>query len=228
MKKIFSFVLIFLCILPMFSETENLIFKLTDNTLEVFSFDKDSKSITFFGSDNSKNRNQPLKEFIDIEGFSKFEQLEDMGFYWPKYRGDWNFLKDAKKLKSLGLITVNAKSMDVLSDLENIEVLELDYFIDEINLNNFLQKDIDFSKLKKLKKKIFNLRVKTKSGFYYPGRIPRFVNVQNSPEIYLGNNGIKDLQDSEINMLKQYSIVHLGENPISKDIEKYKKDINIK
>ena len=29
-------------------------------------------------------------------------------------------------------------------------------------------------------------------------------------------------------MLKQYSIVHLGENPISKDIEKYKKDINIK
>ena len=47
MKKIFSFVLIFLCILPMFSESENLIFKLTDNTLEVFSFDKDSKSITF-------------------------------------------------------------------------------------------------------------------------------------------------------------------------------------
>lgn len=150
-----------------------------------------------------------------------------MGFYWPKYRGDWNFLKDAKKLKSLGLITVNAKSMDVLSDLENIEVLELDYFIDEINLNNFLQKDIDFSKLKKLKKIIFNLRVKTKSGFYYPGRIPRFVNVQNSPEIYLGNNGIKDLQDSEINMLKQYSKVYIGENPISKDIEKYKKDINI-
>ena len=61
MKKIFSFVLIFLCILPMFSESENLIFKLTDNTLEVFSFDKDSKSITFFGSDNSKNRNQPFR-----------------------------------------------------------------------------------------------------------------------------------------------------------------------
>ena len=46
------------------------------------------------------------------------------------------------------------RKLEILRELEMkkpINEIDTD-FIDEINLNNFLQKDIDFSKLKKLKK----------------------------------------------------------------------------
>lgn len=186
-----------------------------DGREEIVLLDENVESIILYSSDANPG------EIKDIIGLSQFKKLSYLEFPMFHYNGDWSFLYGLSSVKSLGIRSdsVNLKSLKFLETLTNLETLDCDILISEIYKDSFLSEKIDLNNLKNLKKIYYKCRIweKDYSGWYFPGRIPNFVNVNNRPVLDLNNNGIEYLTSREKKLLKQYSEVKLYSNPISEN-----------
>lgn len=146
------------------------------------------KDFILFSSDSNELNGKDIKT---IEGFEQIKNVENIEIYGINGLIDFSFLKNLPKLKYLHISGCSFSSFRFLSDLENIEVLEL-AIIPE-NKYNIQNETIDFSKLKKLKKNSY------RDGL---GKIPNFINVSSFPEIDLSNNNIYSISEEKITSLK--------------------------
>lgn len=186
--------------LPLFSEKANLKIILQDGIEYTESFEKDSKVITLVSKGDLR-----LKYLEDIQGFEQFENLTDFCMYFFNYKGDYSFLKSIKNLKDLGLMGSGAESLSFITDLELLEVVELQLdFRNEI-IDIIEKKEVDLRKLKNLKKITIDNQM---------NHIPPFVNVKNKPVLLLDTTEIKKLSRKDYKYAKQYSSVRsLNPNP---------------
>lgn len=185
---------------PLFSEKANLKIILQDGIEYTESFEKDSKVITLVSKGDLR-----LKYLEDIQGFEQFENLTDFCMYFFNYKGDYSFLKSIKNLKELGLMGSGAESLSFITDLELLEVVELQLdFRNEI-IDIIEKKEVDLRKLKNLKKITIDNQM---------NHIPPFVNVKNKPVLLLDTTEIKKLSRKDYKYAKQYSSVRsLNPNP---------------
>ena len=185
---------------PLFSEKANLKIILQDGIEYTESFEKDSKVITLVSKGDLR-----LKYLEDIQGFEQFENLTDFCMYFFNYKGDYSFLKSIKNLKDLGLMGSGAESLSFITDLELLEVVELQLdFRNEI-IDIIEKKEVDLRKLKNLKKITIDNQM---------NHIPPFVNVKNKPVLLLDTTEIKKLSRKDYKYAKQYSSVRsLNPNP---------------
>ena len=185
---------------PLFSEKANLKIILQDGIEYTESFEKDSKVITLVSKGDLR-----LKYLEDIQGFEQFENLTDFCMYFFNYKGDYSFLKSIKNLKDLSLMGSGAESLSFITDLELLEVVELQLdFRNEI-IDIIEKKEVDLRKLKNLKKITIDNQM---------NHIPPFVNVKNKPLLLLDTTEIKKLSRKDYKYAKQYSSVRsLNPNP---------------
>ena len=169
------------------------------------------------------------ERICDIKGLDQFTNLSTLEIPILNYVGDFDFLADCKNLKELFLNGGTITSFKFLEKLESLEYLELSMYINKDDVKKIYSEKINFENLNNIKdirfSPIVNSSNKT-SGF---GKVPNFINIQNKPKIYLGNNEIKAVNENDIGLLNQYSEVYLFPNPIlenSFELEKFK-NINL-
>lgn len=163
---------------------------------------------------------------FDISGLEQLEKLSVIEIPILKYTGNYEFLTDCKNLKRLYLNGGTITSFKFLEKMKNLEYVELNMYINNEDLEKIYSEKINFVNLKQINEIRFfpivtNLN---KTSSYY--KIPNFVNVKNNAKLFLGNNEIESISDSDIELLKQYSEVYLWPNPIlenPKELEKLKK-----
>ena len=204
-RRIVLFLFVFFSAFSISSKEIGLKKLYVDGTEEIMMLDEDIDSITLFTSEEFP------KEISDIQGLDSFRNLKSLDFYCLKYQGDWRFLYNLRNLRSLHIDTwsLNLKSLKFLETLENLEYLECYITIDNAYKENFVNEEIDFSKLKYIKKISYECRVfdKKENKVDYSARIPNFINVKNKPELYLDGSGIEPVNKKEKKLLKQYSKV---------------------
>ncbi len=177
----------------------------------------------------------PTKKLDSITGFENFPNLDSLTFYFLRYTGDYDFLAKIPRLKELGLIGCYVSSLNFIENIYNLETIELELTADINNFDKLQNTEINLKKLIKLQKifvtnlnfgniankEIWNYKQLSKLNF-----IPKFINVQNKPELSLTNNKIETLTKKEIKLLRQFSTVDLSFNPIAKnkqELERLKK-----
>ena len=161
----------------------------------------------------------------DIKGLNQLTNLTSLEIPILNYKGDFRFLKDCKNLKVLFLNGGTITSFKFLEELENLEYLELNMYINKDDVGKIYSQEIDFANLNNIKDIRFSPIVESSNKTSKYDRIPNFVNVQNKPKIFLENNVIKTLTERDIELLNQYSEVNIYTNTIlenSIEIEKIK------
>lgn len=234
MKKSLIILAFLLCGLA-FAEKAEIKFIAEDGSATSMFFEKDEISIVI---DANK---LPIKKMTCITGFENFPNLDSLTFYFLRYTGDYDFLAKIPKLKDLGLIGCYVSSLNFIEDIYNLETIELELTADINNFDKLKNTKIDLKKLMKLQKifvtnlnfgDIANKEIWNYKQISYLNFIPKFINVQNKPELSLTNNKIATLSKEEIKLLRQYSNVDLSFNPIAEnrqELEKLKKaKINFK
>lgn len=212
LKKKISILLLVFITFHVFAEPIELSFKMDDGTYEKRQIDSSDDTYVFVWTDF------PLhKQITEISGFEKCINLKIMNFYFPNYKGDWNFLASVQNLKVFGA-DIKSPSLNFLEDLENLEEFEITVRVDETYRETIKNTKVDLKKLKKLKK--ICLRILFDNEESKDDRldfIPPFINVQNKPELLIYDNRIEKISKEELRLLRQYSKVHLDFNPIAEN-----------
>ena len=123
MKKFF--LLFFFVSTVLYAEKANLKIIFQDGLEYTESFDKGTDNITLVCKGNMRQKN-----IIDIQGFEQFENLTTLSMYFFQCKGDYSFLKRIKSLTNLGLIGCSAESFGFLTDLEFLEMVDLELSFD--------------------------------------------------------------------------------------------------
>lgn len=220
MKKKILFFILFSIFEIMFAENFEIKFMAEDGTCSTLTFDNSAEWIVVDG------KKLPVKKIVSIEGFENFSKTENLCFYFLRYSGDYNFLSNLTKLKTLGLMNCQVSSLIFLEKLQNLENAEIQFSADISEYNSIKENKINLSKLQKLKKiciassRFCNI-YKNQAWEITPvcslDFIPPFINVQNKPELLIYDNRIEKISREELRLLKQYSKVHLDFNPIAKN-----------
>lgn len=221
MKKKLLILLLLATISSIFAKDVELKFKMIDGTEKTEYVDSLTDSYTFVWT------YFPNKEIVSMEGFEKLNNLSALFFYYPKYYGDWMFLKKIPKLKKFAS-DIKKSSLKFLENLNNIETLELNIIYNDEDFENLKSTIIDLKKLTKLKKIWLRIDNEKNVNMYRMDFIPKFINVQNKPELIISDNRIESITDDEIELLKQYSNVVLDYNPITRNEEELSKLRNAK
>ena len=217
-KKHILFFAAFLCLGAVFAEKHEIVFVAEDGTSFKQIFDNSDKYLVV----NAKKFS--TKKIAKIEGFEIFSETENVCFYSLRYTGNYDFLKMLPDLKSLGLMNCWISSLDFLENLYNLEDAEIHFTADTSKYDEIKEQKVDLRKLTKLKKiyvegsdfcEIYEKKPWESSIVQRMDFIPKFVNVQNKPELMIDNNRIEKISKEEIKLLKQYSEVSLDSNPIA-------------
>lgn len=132
-----------------------------------------------------------------------------------------DFFKSCRKLKHIWIAGCTLPSFSFIEEMENLEEIELDFYID-YSINELIKgKTIDLKKLQNLKRIYFlGLIIKDNQITKYK-TIPQFQNVPSGCTFIMQDQDIERLSDIDISILKQFKNVDLFANPVLKT-----KDIN--
>lgn len=230
MKKKFVFALIILLFSQVYSETVQL--EVFTSETESFFYDVNKNvKILFFSKSMFPEQESNFYIIDTIKGFEKLESLEIIEFQGIDLIYDLDFLADITNLKELYISNVSITSLNFLEKLKNLELIDMYVYLSVEDAENIKQQEINLEQLENLKRikfstSILNLELQ---DFQYFNSVPYFTNVKNFPIIFLGDNGIEYLSDSEIEILTQFSEIHLWPNPILSDIYEMEKikDLNV-
>lgn len=224
MRRFFC-LLIFFCSFQLYSEQFTVKFYLSNNEVYAHDFDSDIRllnlSDTLFGFDDI------LEDYYitKIEGFEQFKNLRILEIRDFMNILDFSFLDDLPNLTELYIDSSLVEDISFLSNLENLEIIDLFIYVREENAQNFFQSEIDLSQLLFLARINFKAMILPEDGKSdIPfNSIPNFANVQNQPQIHLGHNEISTLDENQIDLLRQYSQIFLYPNPILNNDEEMEK-----
>ena len=145
MKKKILFFILFSIFEIMFAENFEIKFMAEDGTCSTLTFDNSAEWIVVDG------KKLPVKKIVSIEGFENFSKTENLCFYFLRYSGDYNFLSNLTKLKTLGLMNCQVSSLIFLEKLQNLENAEIQFSADISEYNSIKENKINITKLQKLK-----------------------------------------------------------------------------
>lgn len=161
-----------------------------------------------------------IRTITSIEGLENLKNLESLDFYNLTFI-NMDFFKSCRKLKHIWIAGCTLPSFSFIEEMENLEEIELDFYID-YSINELIKgKTIDLKKLQNLKRIYFlGLIIKDNQITKYK-TIPRFQNVPSGCTLIMQDQDIERLSDIDISILKQFKNVDLFANPVLKT-----KDIN--
>lgn len=229
MKKLII-ILIFLLSSFLFAEKIELKIITTDNTIIPFEVDDYARILNISSKIMPENNSDEIIGIKKIEGTEKLSNIQIVRIDSISLIDDYSFLFNFNNLKELYIFGTIITSLQFLENLSSLNMLDINAFIFDEDLETIQNETIDLSKLENLFSVNFSISMLTlydgTQGF---DSIPNFINVKNSPIINLGNNGISSVDDKDIEILSQFSEIHLWPNPILSDFYEIEKlqDLNI-
>lgn len=223
MKKLFFVsIMIFSIVAELLASSVELSFEFEDGSAEKVVVDD---SLTEYNFDDFKFSKK--QSIVFVKGLEKLKNLETVYFFSPCYYGSWDFLAQIPNLKNLTLDQCWISSFKFLENLNKLEYLTIQFSSDANDYKNIKKSKIDLKELSKLQEiyirsSVFFINDESKPRNQWKSLkkldfIPDFINVQNSPKLYLDYNQIFSITKNELKLLSQYSFVNLSGNPILKN-----------
>lgn len=229
MKKLII-ILVFLLSSFLYAEKIKLKIITTDNKTINFEVDDYARILNISSKLMPENNSDEIIGIKKIEGTEKLPNIQIVRIDSISLIDDYSFLFNFNNLKELYIFGTIITSLQFLENLSSINMLDINAFIFDEDLETIQNEPIDLINLENLYSIGFSISMLTlydgTKGF---NSIPNFVNVQNKPIIYLGNNDITTVDDKDVEILSQFSEIHLWPNPIVNDwfeMDKLK-DLNI-
>lgn len=161
-----------------------------------------------------------IKSITSIEGLEKLKSLESLNFYNLKF-DNMDFLNSCHNLKKLWISGCTITSFSFIEKIIELEEIELDFYIDSSKNEQIKEKPIDLKQLQNLKRIHFIGLIKEENQIKKYKSIPQFQNVPSECTLIMEDQGIENLSDIDISILKQFKYVDLTANPVlnTKDIK---------
>lgn len=155
-----------------------------------------------------------------IEGLENLQNLESLDFYNLTFI-NMDFFHTCRNVKNIWISGCTITSFSFIEEMENLEELELDFYIDSSNNEQIKEKPVDLKQLQNLKRIHFIGLIKEGNQIKKYKTIPQFQNVPSECTLIMENQGIETLSDLDISILKQFKYVDLTANPVlnTKNIE---------
>lgn len=229
MKKLII-ILVFLLSSFLYAEKIKLKIITTDNKTINFEVDDYARILNISSKLMPENNSDEIIGIKKIEGTEKLPNIQIVRIDSISLIDDYSFLFNFPNLNEIYIFGTILTSLKFLENLSSISMIDINAFIFDEDLETIQNEAIDFSKLENLFSVNFSISMLTlydgTKGF---DSIPNFINVQNKPIINLGNNEITSVNDKDIEILSQFSEIHLWPNPILSDFYEMEKlqDLNI-
>lgn len=229
MKKLII-ILVFLLSSFLYAEKIELKIITTDNKTINFEVNDYARILNISSKLMPENNSDEIIGIKKIEGTENLQNIQIVRIDSISLIDDYSFLFNFNNLKELYIFGTIITSLQFLENLSSLNMLDVNAFIFDEDLETIQNETIDLSNLENLYSIGFSISMLTlydgTKGF---DSIPNFVNVQNKPIIYLGNNDITSVDDKDIEILSQFSEIHLWPNPILSDFYEMEKlkDLNI-
>lgn len=157
--------------------------------------------------------NPEFRTITRIEGLEKLKSLESLDFYNLKF-DNMDFLNSCHNLKKLWISGCTITSFSFIEEMANLEEIELDFYIDSSKNEQIKEKPIDLKQLQNLKRIHFIGLIKEGNQIKKYKSIPQFQNVPSECTLIMEDQGIENLSDIDISILKQFKYVDLTANPV--------------
>lgn len=217
MKKIIFFIL-FIISFNLSAAPVNLLITTTEDYSFEFETDDNIKIFTITQSLLPSQNNDTIYGIKKIEGFNQMKNLEIIRIKNIDLIDDFSFLFDIENLHELYISTTIMTDFSFIEKLKNLELMDLEPFIYDEDLETLRNIKINLESLENLKAIIFSTTILTIDDYYEEFNcIPKFINVKNKPYLDIGNNGIQKVSDSDLEILSQFSEINLYPNPIIND-----------
>lgn len=229
MKKLII-ILVFLLSSFLYAEKIELKIITTDNKTINFEVDDYARILNISSKLMPENNSDEIIGIKKIEGTEKLSNIQIVRIDSISLIDDYSFLFNFNNLKELYIFGTIITSLQFLENLSSLNMLDINAFIFDEDLETIQNEAIDLNKLENICSINFSISMLTlydgTQGF---DSIPNFINVKNKPIINLGNNGISSVDDKDIEILSQFSEIHLWPNPILSDFYEMEKlqDLNI-
>lgn len=217
MKKLII-ILIFLLSSFIYAEKIELKIITTDNKIIPFEVDDYARILNISSKIMPENNSDEIIGIKKIEGTENLPNIQIVRIDSISLIDDYSFLFNFPNLNEIYIFGTILTSLKFLENLSSISMIDINAFIFDEDLETIQNEAIDLNKLENICSINFSISMLTlydgTQGF---DSIPNFINVKNKPIINLGNNGISSVDDKDIEILSQFSEIHLWPNPIVND-----------
>lgn len=187
----------------------------TEEKNVIYEVDEDIRIMTITNKILPSPENSNIYGIKKITGFEQLKNLEILRIKNIDIIDDYSFLADIKNLRELYINSTILTDFTFIENLKNIEILDLEPFIYDEDLETLRNTSVDFNNLENIRMIIFSIYILTIDDKYEEfSCVPKFFNVKNMPTIDLGGNGIKEISEEELEILSQFSEINLYPNPI--------------
>lgn len=205
-KKIILVCFSILCLCRIFAnEKVTLVIEQIDGKIIEEVVEQNTAYVTFYGP--------KIRSIKNIYGLEKLKKLENLEFY-NLYFSNMDFISTCKNIKNLCVSGCTIVDFSYIEELESLEDLILEFYVD-YNINESLKnKVIDIKKLRKLKKIAFSGIIRKDNDLLKYGSVPLFINPYSECVLVLGDQGITRLSEKEKEVIKGFKTVYLYANPV--------------